>query len=385
MKKALCVIGAVLAVCCSCRDSRTAVATDQGDTLRLKYAEKLTIVKHEGFTEVLLADPWNTGKTLHRYILINENDNDNEKPNSIPQHPNTSVIRIPLKRAVIATSVQFGLVEQLGGRSAIAGVCDLQYINLPWVQEECRKGHIADCGSGLQPTIEKIIDLEPDALFLSPFQNSGGYGKLEKLEIPIVEMADYMESSALGRAEWMKFYGMLFGREKEADSLFAVVEKNYQALKSKVAERVAKGDVKKPRVLMDKQTGSVWYVPGGRSTIGRLLVDAGVDYPWKDDDRSGSLPLPFESVLEQGAQSDIWLFRYNAPHAIRPQELLAEKQAYSRFKSFQKGEIYGCNTATSTFYEDTPFHPDLLLRDFITICYPDLGLGEPVYFVKVKN
>ena len=385
MKKALCVIGAVLAVCCSCRDSRTAVATDQGDTLRLKYAEKLTIVKHEGFTEVLLADPWNTGKTLHRYILINENDNDNEKPNSIPQHPNTSVIRIPLKRAVIATSVQCGLVEQLGGRSAIAGVCDLQYINLPWVQEECRKGHIADCGSGLQPTIEKIIDVEPDALFLSPFQNSGGYGKLEKLEIPIVEMADYMESSALGRAEWMKFYGMLFGREKEADSLFAVVEKNYQALKSKVAERVAKGDVKKPRVLMDKQTGSVWYVPGGRSTIGRLLVDAGVDYPWKDDDRSGSLPLPFESVLEQGAQSDIWLFRYNAPHAIRPQELLAEKQAYSRFKSFQKGEIYGCNTATSTFYEDTPFHPDLLLRDFITICYPDLGLGEPVYFVKVKN
>ncbi len=353
--------------------------------MRLKYAEKLTIVKHEGFTEVLLADPWNTGKTLHRYILINENDNDNEKPNSIPQHPNTSVIRIPLKRAVIATSVQCGLVEQLGGRSAIAGVCDLQYINLPWVQEECRKGHIADCGSGLQPTIEKIIDLEPDALFLSPFQNSGGYGKLEKLEIPIVEMADYMESSALGRAEWMKFYGMLFGREKEADSLFAVVEKNYQALKSKVAERVAKGDVKKPRVLMDKQTGSVWYVPGGRSTIGRLLVDAGVDYPWKDDDRSGSLPLPFESVLEQGAQSDIWLFRYNAPHAIRPQELLAEKQAYSRFKSFQKGEIYGCNTATSTFYEDTPFHPDLLLRDFITICYPDLGLGEPVYFVKVKN
>ena len=392
MKKALCVIGAVLAVCCSCRDSRTAVATDQGDTLRLKYAEKLTIVKHEGFTEVLLADPWNTGKTLHRYILINENDNDNEKPNSIPQHltpitqhPNTSVIRIPLKRAVIATSVQCGLVEQLGGRSAIAGVCDLQYINLPWVQEECRKGHIADCGSGLQPTIEKIIDLEPDALFLSPFQNSGGYGKLEKLEIPIVEMADYMESSALGRAEWMKFYGMLFGREKEADSLFAVVEKNYQALKSKVAERVAKGDVKKPRVLMDKQTGSVWYVPGGRSTIGRLLVDAGVDYPWKDDDRSGSLPLPFESVLEQGAQSDIWLFRYNAPHAIRPQELLAEKQAYSRFKAFQRGEIYGCNTATSTFYEDTPFHPDLLLRDFITICYPDLGLGEPVYFVKVKK
>ena len=90
-------------------------------------------------------------------------------------------------------------------------------------------------------------------------------------------------------------------------------------------------------------------------------------------------------MLEKGGPCDIWLFRYNAPRAITANELLSEKPAYNQFKAFQKGEIYGCNTATSTFYEDTPFRPDLLLRDFITICYPELGLGEPVYFVKVKN
>ena len=371
MKKALWVIITVTAVLCSCRDSRTAADQRQGDTLRLKYAEKLTIVRHEGFTEVLLADPWNTGKTLHRYILINDNDNvndnvnDNENENddvnvNLNQYPNSSVIRVPLKRSVIATSVQCGLIEHLGKREAIAGVCDLQYINLPWVQEECRKGRIADCGSGLQPTIEKIIDLRPDALFLSPFQNSGGYGKLETLQIPIIEMADYMESSALGRAEWMKFYGMLFGKEKEADSLFAAVEKNYMSLRDKVSSfksQVAGKHRPSPKILMDKQTGSVWYVPGGRSTIGRLIADAGADYPWQGDDHSGSLPLSFESVLEKGGPCDIWLFRYN----------------------------YGCNTATSTFYEDTPFRPDLLLRDFITICYPELGLGESTYFVKIQH
>ena len=374
-----CLMAVLAFLLCACRGGGHGGDTSGGDTLSLRYAQYINIVAHDGYTVATLSDPWNAGKTLHTYVLVPSGQ---PLPPSLPKG---TVVRTPLQKAVVATSVHCGLIGQMGRREAIAGVCDVQYINLPFVQEGVKQGRIADCGSGLQPTIEKIIDLEPDALFLSPFQNSGGYGKLEKLEIPIVEMADYMESSALGRAEWMKFYGMLFGREKEADSLFAVVEKNYQALKSKVAERVAKGDVKRPRVLMDKQTGSVWYVPGGRSTIGRLLVDAGVDYPWKDDDRSGSLPLPFESVLEQGAQSDIWLFRYNAPHAIRPQELLAEKQAYSRFKAFQRGEIYGCNTATSTFYEDTPFHPDLLLRDFITICYPDLGLGEPVYFVKVKN
>lgn len=158
MKKALCVIGAVLAVCCSCRDSRTAVATDQGDTLRLKYAEKLTIVKHEGFTEVLLADPWNTGKTLHRYLLIDDSANDNEKPNSIPQHltpithhPNTSVIKIPLKRAVIATSVQCGLVEQLGEGVLLRGfaTCSIS------ICRGCRR----NAGKGILPTAAAACSL----------------------------------------------------------------------------------------------------------------------------------------------------------------------------------------------------------------------------------
>ena len=71
------------------------------------------------------------------------------------------------------------------------------------------------------------------ALLLSPFENSGGYGKLDELKIPIIECAEYMETSALGRAEWMKFYGILFGCKQTADSLFKVVEHNYLSLKAK--------------------------------------------------------------------------------------------------------------------------------------------------------
>ena len=49
--------------------------------------------------------------------------------------------------------------------------------------------------------------------------------ELEKeLDIPIIECADYMETSALGRAEWMRFYGLLFGVAPQADSLFAEVD-----------------------------------------------------------------------------------------------------------------------------------------------------------------
>ena len=82
----------------------------------------------------------------------------------------------------------------------------------------------------MNPDMERIIDLHPDAILLSPFENSGGYGRIEKLNIPIIECADYMETSALGRAEWMRFYGLLFGAAPQADSLFAEVDSCYSDL-----------------------------------------------------------------------------------------------------------------------------------------------------------
>ena len=139
-------------------------------------------------------------------------------------------------------------------------------------------------------------------------------------------------------------------------------------------------------MMMDKQTGSVWYVPGGNSTIGKLIVDASARYPWSDNENSGSVALPFETVLEKAQSTDIWLFRYNSPQAATFSSLLSENKGYSQFQSFKNKNVYGCNTATSTFYEDTPFHPDLLLRDLVIIAHPSLKeMGDPTYFKKIKE
>jgi iron complex transport system substrate-binding protein len=352
-------------------------ATHEGDTIRLKYAQKLTIVKHKEYTEVKLSDPWNIGKTLHTYLLVAA---DAQLPGQMPQG---TVIRTPVRRAVISTSVHCGLVDQLGQRDAVKGVCDVQYIHLPFVEQGCKDGSIADCGSALAPAVEKVLDLQPDAIFLSPFQNSGGYGRVSELNIPVIETADYMETSPLGRAEWMRFYGMLFGKEQQADSLFAEVDKEYGRLKAEGGMKKDEGGRK--TVLMDKLTGSVWYVPGGKSTIGQMISDAGIGYAWSEDESSGSLSLPFEAVLEKTMDADIWMFRYSAPHDITSKELLSEKAGYSQFRAFREGNIYGCNNSLNTFYEDTPFHPERLLRDFICIAHPEKNLGEPKYFIKVKK
>lgn len=144
---------------------------------------------------------------------------------------------------------------------------------MPEVQDGCRNGEIVDCGNGMNPDIEKIIDLRPDAIMLSPFENSGGYGRVGKLGVPVIECADYMETSPLGRAEWLRFYGLLVGQEQRGDSLFAQIEKEYLALKDLAAQATSR-----PTVLSDLKYGSAWYIAGGQSTTGRLYADAGADY-----------------------------------------------------------------------------------------------------------
>ncbi len=374
---------------CSCGQGMVTAGLSGGDTVRLRYAERLGIVKYDGFTVVTLADPWNEGKVLHTYVLVDsvagtDGMTDDELVSLVSRstvnRSTVTVVHTPLKRAVVSTSVHCGLLVSLGRGEAVRGVCDARYINQPYIRQRLADGTIADCGDGVVPDVEKIIDADADAVLVSPFQNSGGYGRLDRWGRPVIEVADYMETSALGRAEWMKFYGMLFGVEARADSLFSVVERNYKSL---VLE--AKKAVSRPMVIVDKVEGPVWYVPGGNSTLGRVMADANVNYAFADDKSSGSLQLTFEAVLSRAGKSDVWMYRYSPPQQASYASLLDENKGYSLFLAFQRKNVYACNTISTMFYDETPFRPDLLLREFIVVCHPDLrSLGAPRYYVPLK-
>ncbi len=395
----------------ACQGGKTAAAdAEAGDTLEMKYAKLLTIVKHgDGeessdaaedidyqYAEAIIANPWKAGTMLHRYILIPKGKEGDKtvamlaRRRSTEARCTTDTVRTPVERSAVFIAPHCQLMYELGCQQAIRGVCDLDYINIPDVKKRAAsagnaaaRNSIVDCGSSMAPDIERIIALKPEAILLSPFENSGGYGKLDKLHVPIIEAADYMESSPLGRVEWMKFYGMLFGNEEgrvkrkegksngisgscepKADSLFAKIEKEYLKLKAEAA-----GYPKGLSILTERKTGNVWYVPGGQSTIGILLKDANARYIFEDDQHSGSLAMSPEQILAKGKQVDVWAFKYFGGAPLSQAQLLQEYDGYKALAAFNRGNIYQVDTSTVPYFELTSFHPELLLREFIILAH----------------
>ena len=340
----LLIISIVLLAACHTRPSGTPI---NADTLTLRHAKYLTLIEHTDYTEVQIHDPWNEGKLLQRFTIKSDS----------------------YKHAAIFTTTHSSLIEELGAIDAIAGICETEYIANPRLRQAISKGCIQDLGSAMTPNREHIISLSPDLILLSPYENASTYGNLESLGIPIIQCADYMETSALGRAEWIRLYGRLFGKGHESDSLFVTIETEYQALQAltdSIPHEI------RPTVLFDTQNGSAWYVPGGRSTMAQLIADAGGRYIFDDNTKSGSIPLSFETVLDRGEQANTWLIRYNnSRHRMTLSNLGNIHPPYTLFNAYRNREVYGCNSAELIFYEETPFHPERLLRDYIKILHPN--------------
>ena len=403
----------------SCQGGKTAAGDgDGGDTVKMKYAQLLTIVKHGGeyaehdgehaehdgeYAEVTIANPWKEGTLLHRYILVPKGEEGNKTVARLAMQRSagarcvTDTVRTPVENSAVFTSPHCQLMYELGCGQAIRGICDLDYINIPDVKKRAASAGnhgsssaIVDCGSSMAPDIERIIALKPEAILVSPFENSGGYGKLDKLHIPLIEVADYMEASPLGRAEWMKFYGMLFEKsdakdskteissskaeissskagifQSKADSLFAKIEKEYQNLKA-AAKKLPAG----LSVLTERKTGSVWYVPGGQSTIGILLKDANARYIFSEDQHHGSLAMSPEQILAKAKNIDVWAFKYFGGKPLSRSQLLQEYAGYKSLAAFGSSRIYQVDTSREPYFEITSFHPEVLLREFILLSHP---------------
>lgn len=308
-----------------------------------------------GAVLVDVANPWDTATLLASYLLL-----DGEKrPDSVPPRQRLAELRVPLERSAVFSAIHAGAIEELGETGRVAAVADAEYFKGAFARG-IADSSIADLGSSLSPSMEKITLASPDAFLMYPMQNAG-HGALENSGIPIIEMADYMETTPLGRAEWIRLLGRLYGRAAEADSIFKSVESKYNTLAANASKLE-----KRPKVLTEMLTSGYWFVPGGNSYMARLITDAGGEYPWAGDKSTGSLQLDFSAVYARAADADIWLIKTYGSDLT----LAGLREVYplnSQIKAFKKGGVYFADTQKVTLYEEFPFHPELLLGEYAAI------------------
>lgn len=327
----------------------------------LQYATLLQLTAADSFTIATIKDPYDTTKILQSYCLL---EKDVTPPKALPKA--TTIIRIPLQRAAVFSSVHLALLQELHAIRQVRGVCDTQFIIDQNLQALIRHQRLTNYGGSLRPDLELLVATRADALLVSSLVDVDR-PELRKTGIPIIECADYLETSALGRAEWIKFFGLLFGQRQAADSIFQQVEDRYQSLTRQV--RTLR---QRPSLLVETKKGGVWYVPGGKSTMGEIYQAAGANYLFSYLNQSGSVALSFETIYKKALNADFWLIKYGDTTSLSYQRLKASYTHYSAFKAFRQHNVYACNTLKKSFYEETPFHPERLLEDLIKLFHPQL-------------
>jgi len=338
----------------------------------IHYAEGFTVVYRDGVKEVEVKHPFQGATVPQKYLLVPRGVN-------VPDHDeSTQVIRIPLTSIACTSTTHIPLLDYLGESDKLTGFTSMDYISSEKIRKRVDGGYVMELGMDKNINLEKLLVLKPDMLMGYMISSDmGQFKKIRELGVPVVINAEYLEKHPLGRAEWIKFMALFFNKEKQADSVFRVVEREYQSTK-KLVHRASS----QPSVLSGVLYGDAWFLPGGENYASRILKDAGCGYLWRDDPSTGYLQLSFEAVYEKAHNADLWIGvgTYESLQEIKNADL-----RYTRFKPFAKKSVYTYNARKgakggSEFMELGYLRPDIILKDLVKIAHPALLPEHRLYF-----
>lgn len=343
------------------------------DSLQVVYAEGFDIYYHSDYKEAVVYNPWAENTVLARYYLV--------KNSNILTPTDGIKITIPIKSIAITSVTQTGFLEKINALNSVTGVSSPRLFYNKTIAENISAGKITDLGEAFSLNLEKTLQLKPDAVIMSGYNQNDPYSqRVQNAGVPVIYNNEWMENSLLARAEWIKFVAAFYDKEAFADSVFNVTDKNYNAAKQKAQE------VKnKPTIMSGANYRGTWYVPGGKNFIAKLYADAGGSYFYATDSTKGSLPLNFETAVKNFASTDVWL----GCHFNSIDELLKTDAKHALFRPVKLGKVYNFNkkmlsTTANDFWESAVVRPDLLLQDVISVLHPELMPGyETVYIDKL--
>lgn len=341
----------------------------------IKYAHGFRIDEHDGYREVSIVNH-SGGKmdTLH-YLLVEEGKTPPADRAGVP------VIHTPVKTLAVQSSTHVALADFAGVADRITGLGNFQYVNSPIVREGIRSGKVKQVGIDANINTELLIAMHPGLLIAmsNPDAAFGQYKSLIEAGIPVLPDAEWLETTPLGRAEWVKLIGALIDQEDRVERKFDSVEQAYLALAA-----IGRNTKTKPSVIIAMPYKGVWYTPAGESYMAQFLRDAGADYHWADTKGIASLALNVESVIPIALHSDYWL---NVGYVDSRADISAKDTRFADFRPFKTDAVYNFNKrvndiGSNDYWESGIVHPQLILADLIRILHPDALPQDTLFYYK---
>lgn len=287
--------------------------------------------------------------------------------------------QVPFKKIILLNASMAGYIGELHAENLLIGISSPEYIYSERIQSLLKQGKIQNVGSDQKYDIEKIISLKPDVIFtnhIASFDNT--YQLLENNGIRVVFLDEYMEQKPLQKTAYLKLFGKLLGKDKEAERMSENVEKNYADLK-----QLALKAKEKPMVLANEMYGDVWYLPGGKTSTANFISDANADYILKNNTEEKAVTMSFEEVFAKSGTVQYWI---NAGNHTSRKEMLSMNPFYRKLNVFNKGKIYVITGKergqANDFFESGVVRSDLVLKDYIKIFHPELLPGYQLTYMK---
>ena len=345
-----------------------------------RHARQFQVTYHRHYKRVTISEPWQGADQPLRYLLVQCGT---PRPEGFED---ATTIEIPARTVITTSTTELPHVVRLGLVDRLLGHDEFDYVSSPDVRRRIETGAMVEIGEAPAINVELVLEAAPDLLLADSFGDPEVdlLGKLGNLGVPVALAPSFLETTALGRAEWIAYTSLFFNRERLAIQAFAEVEERYLEIARDVREQV--GD-DRPTVFTGAPIGEVWHVPGGASFFALLLADAGARYLWAYDDSTGSLPLNLETVYERALAADVWLH----PGLVGSlDELRALDERFAEVAAFRHARVYGNDARRSPrggndYWETGTARPDLVLADLVEIFHPSLLDGhQPVFHRRLE-
>lgn len=345
--------------------------------LNIDYAKGFSIKNNKNFKVLTITNPWPKSDKKYRYALITK---ENAAKTTLNKDKFDGIITIPVQHIVVTSTTHIPALELLNEVETLVGFPGTDYVSSIKTRQRIDEGLVRELGKNEGLNTEVLLSINPDVVVgFGVDGKSKSLNTIKKAKIPVIYNGDWVEKSPLAKAEWIKFFGVLYNKEQQADSIFKSIETNY-----KTAKKLAKTVTNQPTVISGALHKDVWYLPSGTSTEAQFLKDANLNYLYADTEAAGSLALNFESVFSKAKQANLWL----SPSYYSSMDALKEANPhYTQFDAFKNNQVYSFTNATGAtggvlYYEMGFARPDLVLKDIIKIGHPELLKDYKPYFFK---